>query len=128
MGSHPINLALRFLLELAIWAAMGYWGWTQHGGMWRWMWAIGLPLLAMALWGTFRVPNDPGKAPVPVPGAVRLTLEGVEFGTAAWLLVAAGRPGLGNSFAIVVLLHYAVSYDRIYWLLTGQPYGSGRQP
>jgi hypothetical protein len=51
---------------------------------------IGLPLLAMALWGTFRVPGDPGDAPV----AARLALELVEFGAATWLLIDAGRTTL----------------------------------
>ncbi len=26
MGSHPINLAIRFLLEVVAYAAMAYWG------------------------------------------------------------------------------------------------------
>ncbi len=75
MGSHSLNLALRFLLELAALGAMGYWGWTQHEGPVRWRWAIGLPLVAAVLWGTFAVPNDPsrsGQAPVPIPGILRL--------------------------------------------------------
>jgi hypothetical protein len=118
MGAHPINLGLRFVLELGTWAAMGYWGWTQHDGLPRALWGIGLPLLAMAVWGTFRVPDDPGKAPVAIPGIVRLTLELGEFGLGAWLLIAAGRSTLGIVFAVIVALHYLASYDRIHWLMT----------
>ena len=117
MGSHPINLGLRFLLELAAWGSLGYWGWTQHTGAWRFAAGLGLPLVAMGLWGTFRVPGDPGKAPVAIPGALRLLLELVEFGAAVVLLAAAGRPAWGFGLAVVVLLHYAASYDRIRWLL-----------
>jgi len=117
MGSHPVNLALRFLLELAAWASIGYWGWSEHTGLLRPALGVGLPLLAMVLWGTFRVDGDPGAAPVPVPGLLRLALELAEFGLAAWLLVDAGHATLGIVFALVVLLHYAVSYDRIGWLL-----------
>jgi hypothetical protein len=117
MGSHPINLALRFLLELAAWASMAYWGWTQHQGIARFGWAIGLPLVAMAVWGTFRVPGDPGDAPVAVPGVLRLVLELAEFGLAVGLLIVAGRFALGIGLGVIVLLHYAVSYDRIRWLL-----------
>ena len=29
MGSHPINLTIRFLLELSALAAIGIWGWNQ---------------------------------------------------------------------------------------------------
>jgi hypothetical protein len=35
MANHPINLALRFLLELAAWGSMGYWGWQTHEGVMR---------------------------------------------------------------------------------------------
>jgi hypothetical protein len=117
MGSYPVNLALRFLLELAAWASIGYWGWSEHTGLLRPLLGIGLPLLAMVLWGTFRVDGDPGTAPVPVPGLLRLALELAEFGLAAWMLIDAGHPTLGIAFAVVVVLHYAVSYDRIGWLL-----------
>ena len=117
MSAHPINLGLRFLLELANWAAMGYWGWSQHQGLGRFVWGVGLPVLAMAVWGVFRVPNDPGNAPVAVPGAIRLAIELVEFGLGAALLVAAGRPTLGIAFAAIVVAHYGISYDRIARLL-----------
>jgi hypothetical protein len=83
----------------------------------RLLWTIGLPLVAAVLWGTFRVPDDPGKAPVPVPGLVRLLLEAVFFGAATWALYAAGLGFLSLTFGIIVLLHYVVSYDRIAWLL-----------
>lgn len=120
MGSHPINLAVRFLLELAALAAIGYWGWSQHDGALRFVLAIGLPLLAAILWGTFAVPEDPsrsGKAPVPVPGIVRLVLELALFAFAAWALYDAGNATLALVLAAIVIIHYVLSYDRIAWLL-----------
>lgn len=119
MGSHPLNLAVRFLLELAVLGSMGYWGWTQHDGIERWLWAIGLPLLAAVLWGTFAVPNDPsrsGQAPVPIPGIIRLLLELAIFATAVILLILSQQRTFALALAVVVLLHYALSYDRILWL------------
>jgi hypothetical protein len=113
MADNPLNLALRFFLELAALVAMGYWGWTQHDGFARWLLAIGVPVVAAAAWGIFRVPGDPGDAPVPVPGLVRLTLEFAFFSGATWALFAAGRPSWGWAFGIVTLLHYAASYDRV---------------
>ena len=83
MGSHPINLAVRFLLEVVALGSMGLWGWTQHGGVGRWLWAIGLPLIAAIVWGTFAVPNDPsrsGEAPVVTSGILRLLIELLIFG------------------------------------------------
>jgi hypothetical protein len=117
MANHPLNLALRFSLELAALAGMGYWGWTQHAGLGRWAWTILLPLSAAALWGVFRVPNDPGKALVAVPGWARLLLEGLYFGGATWCLYAAGARSWGIIFAGVTVLHYAISYDRVGWML-----------
>ena len=117
MSNHPLNLALRFFLELFGLFALGYWGWTQHTGLVRILWTIGLPLVAAALWGTFRVNRDPGKSPVPIPGWARLLLEAVYFGAGTWALYAAGRGTWALVFAIVVLAHYLVSYDRIAWLV-----------
>ena len=120
MGSHPVNLMVRFLLELCALAVAGYWGWAVHGGQWRLLLAIGLPLLLAILWGVFAVPDDPsrsGRAPVPVPGVVRLILELAVFAFAAWALYAVGRPVLGLILAAVVVTHYIVSYDRITWLV-----------
>lgn len=117
MSSNPINLGFRFLLELVGLVAMGYWGWHLGEGGLRWIWMLGVPLIAALLWGTFRVDNDPGKAPVRVPGGVRLVLELVYFGFAAWGLHDAGAILAGWLLAGLVLLHYVVSYDRVLWLI-----------
>ena len=120
MGSHPLNLAVRFVLEIAALVAIGYWGWTQHDGFVRYLLAIGGPLLAAILWATFAVPDDPsrsGKAPIPVPGIIRLALELALFAFAAWALYDAGNSLLALILAAVVVVHYALSYDRIAWLL-----------
>lgn len=77
----PVDAPLRGLLELAALLALGYWGWTTHAGLAAVGWAVGLPVLAAVLWGTFRVPGDPGDAPVAVPGTLRLALDRVR-----WLL------------------------------------------
>ena len=120
MGSHPVNLGVRFLLELCALAAVGYWGWSQHRGPLRALMAFGLPLLMAILWATLAVPGDPsrsGRAPVPVPGVVRLLLELAVFAFAAWALHAAGSLVLAIVFAAIVVVHYVVSYDRIAWLV-----------
>lgn len=120
MGSHPINLALRLILELAAYFALGYWGWTQHEGIWRFVWGIGLIVVAAVIWVTFAVPDDPsrsGKAPVPVLGAVRLILELAFFAAGTWAFFASNQPGWGLALGILTIIHYALSYDRIMWLL-----------
>ena len=120
MGSHPVNLVVRFLLELCVLAAAGYWGWSRHRGPLRVLLAFGLPLLMAIVWSTCAVPGDPsrsGRAPVPVPGVVRLVLEWAVFAFTAWTLYAAGSPVLAVVLAVVVVAHYAASYDRIAWLV-----------
>ena len=51
MGSHPINLAIRFLLELSALLAMGVWGWRQSEGWFRFLLALGIPVIAAVVWG-----------------------------------------------------------------------------
>ena len=66
-----INLAVRFLLELAILAAMGFWGFKSGGGLMpRTLLGLGTPLLAAVVWGTFLSP----KASVPLPAPAALVL------------------------------------------------------
>jgi hypothetical protein len=120
MSSNPLNLALRFALEIAALFALGYWGWTQHEGFMRFVWSIGLVVLAAVIWGAFAVPDDPsrsGRAPVPVPGGIRLVIELLLFGAGTWAFIAAGQPVWGAALGILTIIHYALSYDRIIWLL-----------
>ncbi len=120
MGSNPINLAVRFVLEIVALMALGWWGWNQAEGSLRFVLAFGIPILAAVIWGTFAVPDDPsrsGRAPVKVPGIVRLLLELAFFAAATWALFAAGASTLAWIFGAAVLIHYVVSYDRIQWLI-----------
>ena len=120
MSTHPLNHAFRFLLELITLFSFGYWGWTLHEGIFRFIWMIALPVIAAILWGTFAVPNDPsrsGKSPIPTPGFLRLLLELAFFALGVWCLISAGQPTWGWILGILVMLHYAISYDRIIWLL-----------
>ena len=120
MGSHPINLAVRFLLEASALLAMGVWGWYQSEGWFRFVLALGIPLIAAIVWGTFAVPNDPsrsGSAPVAVPGILRLVIEAAIFIFAVWALYDIGFTKLSWLFGIIVAIHYLVSYDRVLWLI-----------
>ena len=121
MGNHPINLILRFFLELAAWVAMGYWGFTRFAGLAQWVIGLGLPILAMAIWESFRTPGQGGKGRFPVPGWLRLLIEAATFIGAIYLLFDAGKPTISLIFAGIVFLHYAASYDYIRFLLTGRP-------
>ena len=117
MSLKSANLALRFLLELCALTALAVWGFqTGEGLLMKIVLGIGIPLLGALAWGTFRVPNDPGRAPVPVPGPFRLVLEVVIFGLATASLAAAGHPSLALVFGLAVVINNALMYDRLIWL------------
>ena len=120
MGSHPVNLAVRFLLELAALLSMGLWGWRAGAGWLRFVLAALIPVTAAVLWGVFAVPDDPrrsGSAPIAVPGLVRLALEATVFGVGVWALRDSGFTRTSFALGTAVIVHYAISYDRIAWLL-----------
>ena len=121
MGSHPINLAIRFLLEVSALFSLGLWGWRSGDGWQRFALASLVPIVAAVLWGTFAVPGDPsrsGSAPIPVPGVLRLALELGIFAFAAWALYQSGFTRTSWALGIIVALHYLTSYDRILWLVS----------
>lgn len=121
MGSHPLNLAIRFLLEIATLIAAGKWGWEQGDGWIQYLFAIGIPIGLAAIWGTFNVPKDQsrsGKAPVVTPGLIRLILELSFFAFGTWALYDLGMNQLALIVSIIVMVHYIISYDRIKWLLS----------
>jgi hypothetical protein len=120
MGSNLINLVIRFFLELTSLMAMGLWGWNQGKGALRFVLAFGIPVIAAVLWGVFAAPNDPsrsGEALISTPGVLRLALELIFFAFAAWSLYSIGAVKASWIFGIVTLMHYILSYDRLYWLI-----------
>ena len=119
-GSHPANLALRFLLELAALISAGIFGSALFEGVLSIISAILLPLSLAVIWGVFAVKDDPsrsGKTVVPVPGILRLILELVIFGMGVVSLFLTDHRILSMIFAALVVLHYFFSIDRIKWLL-----------
>lgn len=119
MGSHPINLIFRFLIELFALISIGIWGWQLSEGWISFIFALGIPIAVTALWGTFTVPNDPsrsGKAPIAIPGILRLVIELLIFSFAIWALYDLGYIKLSWIVGLGVLIHYIISYDRILWL------------
>jgi hypothetical protein len=121
MGSHPINLTVRFLLEIAALVSTGLWGWKQSDGWLRFILAIGIPIVLAAIWGTFAVPDDPsrsGSAPIITPGIIRFAIEIGIFTFATWTLYDLGLTKLSLALGITVILHYLISYDRILWLMS----------
>ena len=96
------NLALRFLLELAMLAALGYWGLrTGQSVEMRWLLGLGAPLLAASFWGLWVAPASARRLPMPW----RLRMEEILFGAAVLALIAAGQPLWALIFALLVVVN-----------------------
>lgn len=121
MASNPLNLALRFVLELLALGGLALLGWTLGGEDWRLVPAIAIPVAAAAAWGTFRIPNDPGPAPVAVPGPIRLGLEIAVFGGSVLGFAVAGHETAALLIGAVMVGHYVASYDRVVRLVRNRP-------
>ncbi|MCI4062916.1 YrdB family protein [Micromonospora sp. R77] len=80
---------LAFLLELAMLAAAGWWGFTLDAG-WpvRLVAGIGAPLLIAVVWGVFCSP----RAAVALPAPGKLAVQAACFVTGGVLLALAGHP------------------------------------
>jgi len=122
MNTHPVNLLLRFLLELTMLAAISVWGYHRFPGWQGVAAAITLPVLAATLWGVFRIPNDPRPAPVVIPGPLRLLLEWALFAGAVWALEDLGYDTGAWLLAGILVAHYLISYDRTASMLRNRPY------
>ncbi len=64
--------------------------------------------------------NDPsrsGKAPVEVNGLLRLILELVFFTSVVFMLYDLSYMKLSIIIALIIIIHYGLSYDRVLWLL-----------
>jgi hypothetical protein len=94
-----LSLALKFLLELAAFAALSYWG-AQTSVLL----AIAAPALAVALWAVFAAPRSERR--MAMPGRAFLEL-GV-FGLAAVALLAAGAPAAAVLLAALSLVSAAL--------------------
>ena len=100
----PANLALRFLIELALLAALGTWG--AHAGATGLLSAIlvvAVPLAAAGGWGALVSP----KARVSVGWQARLGVGLVLFGAAIAALAVSGFPKLAVALAVSVAFHQA---------------------
>jgi hypothetical protein len=113
-----VNLLLHFILELCALAALSYWGFKSGDSSWmKVLLGVGLPILAAVIWGSLRVPNDPGPALIAVNGRLRLAIEWGLFAGATAALFTAGRPMLAWTFGAAAVIDYALMYERVMRLL-----------
>jgi len=97
-----INLAIRFLLEICVLAATGYWGFkTESGWFLKILLGIGVPLVITIIWGMFGTP----KANFHLQGFKLLALEVVVFGSGVAALVATKNNSLAWGLAAVTIVN-----------------------
>ncbi len=102
MVLQSLNLAVAFLLELCMLAALADWG--AHAGRTtpvKNLLAVGTPLLAALIWGVFLAPSSSAR----LQGLAYLALKTVLFGLAAVGLALAGHITLAIVFAVVSVIN-----------------------
>lgn len=117
VNNHPLNLGVRFLLEIALVVIFAYWAWNKFDGIFKYMLSFLLPVIGISIWAIFKVEGDPGKAIVAIPGWLRLILEAILFVSAFYMLRSVNLTKWSLLFLVVTVIHYLASYDRIIWLL-----------
>jgi uncharacterized protein DUF2568 len=99
------NLAVRFLLELGVLAALAFGGAQVGQGLaMKIGLGVGAPVLAAVVWGAFVAPRAAKRLPDPW----RLLPEAAVFGAAAVALALAGHATLAWALAIAAALNRAL--------------------
>jgi Protein of unknown function (DUF2568) len=90
----PANLALKFLLELAAFAAFAVWGAHVGSGVFAVVLAVVAPLVAVLLWARFAAPRSAHRLPLP---------SRIPFELGVFLLAALALLGAGHGAVAAVL-------------------------
>jgi Protein of unknown function (DUF2568) len=96
-----MNLALKFLLELAAVAAFAYWGAKTGHGVLAVMLAIVAPMVAIVLWGVFAAPRSDRR----LAAKARIPFELAVFGLAVAALAAVGSDVAALVLAVAVVVN-----------------------
>jgi hypothetical protein len=99
-----LNLALKFVLELAAVAAFAVWGASADGAALAVLLAVITPILAIALWGTFAAPKSPRR----LPDRARIPFELTVFALAALALIASGHEEVAIIFVVTAAMNAAL--------------------
>lgn len=102
-----------------MYVGIGMAGWT----IWRYPGAIVAVIAGMTLWGVFGTPGDGvrGAPVINTPGPIRLLLEFALFGIAAYGLWVGWSRAASETFLTISVLHYAITWERQWWLIRGAP-------
>lgn len=96
---------MRFALELCMLAAYGWWGYhSGTGTVFSMVLMVALPLVVAIAWGLFLSP----KAKVKPHISVRVIMELILFGIAAWLVYSAGMVVAGSALLVAFIVNRAI--------------------
>ncbi len=96
------SLALKFVLELAAFAALAVWGATVGDGVVQVLVAVAAPLTAIVLWGVFAAPKSSSR----LSTGPRVAFELAVFALAAVALAAAGDGVAAIVLAVAVAVNF----------------------
>jgi len=100
-----VNLAVAFLLELCMLAALGYWGFQTGGSVpLNIILGIGAPLIAILIWARFMAPTSAHR----LTGSAYLLVKLILFGLAAIGLAVAGQVTLAILFGVISVINKAL--------------------
>jgi hypothetical protein len=109
-GLHALNEGVAFVFEILALVVLGWWGFhigpntADHVLL-----GIGMPLLAIVLWGLFAAPRSAVRTPM----VGVLSVKVVVFGAAAFGLWFSGMHVLAIVFAVLVVINTTIaSVDR----------------
>lgn len=102
-----IHQLVAFLLELVMLAAFGYWGFkTNQTPVLKWLVGIGLPLIAVVLWGIFAAPRSVHRLPLPY----QILFGWMLFGLAGYMLYQTGHKTMATLFLSVAIASGVIAY------------------
>jgi len=97
-----INAGLAFLLELAMLAAFGYWGFQGEKSIWiKWGLGIGIPLAVAILWGLLLAPKANQRLNILWGTLLSLGL----FCLAALALYQTDHPALAIALTVIAIVN-----------------------
>lgn len=102
-----LNLIIAFLLELAMFSSISYWGFQQGKSTFtKWTLAIVCLAITIALWGILAAPNSQTRLSFPI----RLIFEISMFLLASFLLYKLNYTFLAICFALLSIASLTVAY------------------
>ncbi|MEV7235606.1 YrdB family protein [Streptomyces sp. NPDC051020] len=96
------NELLAFVIELAALACLSWWGFTAGGGAAaRWLLGLGIPAVAIVLWGLFAAPR--ARVRLPLWGV--LLVKAVVLGGGVYAVYRVGHPVAAAVAGVVVVVN-----------------------